>query len=101
MSLVVIYYTARARLSLYASPRAPCTSIPSRELLRDTRVKFAGYKHPHPLDNDIIVRVQSAAGLPPTQALIAAAERLEGEFRLMLSAFSADAARLKRQGAEL
>ena len=30
-----------------------------RELLRDSDVKFAGYKHPHPLDVDIVLKVQS------------------------------------------
>ena len=30
-----------------------------RELLRDIDVKFAGYKHPHPLDVDIVLKVQS------------------------------------------
>jgi len=33
--------------------------LPRRELLRDIDVKFAGYKHPHPLDVDIVLKVQS------------------------------------------
>ncbi len=33
--------------------------MPRRELLRDIDVKFAGYKHPHPLDVDIVLKVQS------------------------------------------
>ena len=48
-----------------------------RELLRDPRVKFSGYKHPHPLDNDIIIRVQTSAGCPPAAAFINAANNLE------------------------
>ena len=35
------------------------TPIIPRELLRDSDVKFAGYKHPHPLDVDIVLKVQS------------------------------------------
>lgn len=73
------------------------SSPPRRELLREPRVRFAGYKHPHPLDNDIIVRVQTAPGLHPTQALTEASKRLEDEFRLLASAFDADVAKLKQQ----
>ena len=68
-----------------------------RELLRDPHVKFAGYKHPHPLDNDIIVRVQTAPGLHPTQALKQASKRLEDEYRVMASAFDRDVNLLKLQ----
>lgn len=54
------------------------------ELLRDPRVRFAGYKHPHPLDNDILVRVQGSITLSPAVALEEAAKRLEAEMRLLL-----------------
>ena len=58
--------------------------------MRDPRVKFAGYKHPHPLDNDILIRVQSAPGVHPTQSFGDAAARLEDEFRLISTKFDAD-----------
>lgn len=53
------------------------------ELLRDPSVKFVGYRHPHPLENDILLRVQTSAGVSTTAALSGAAKRLEGEFRVM------------------
>jgi len=30
--------------------------------LRDSNVKFAGYKVPHPLENDILLKVQAHSG---------------------------------------
>jgi DNA-directed RNA polymerase II subunit RPB11 len=59
------------------------------ELLRDPRVKFAGYKHPHPLDNDIILRVQSGITVSPAAVVVDAARRLEDELRVLQSAFEA------------
>lgn len=77
-------------------------NIMRMELLRDPRVRFAGYKHPHPLDNDILVRVQTAPGVHPTQAFGEAAQRLEVEFRLISSKFAQDIARLReREATEL
>lgn len=49
------------------------------ELLRDPSVRYAGYKHAHPLDNDIYVKVQAAAGVTPTVVLSNALKRLETE----------------------
>jgi DNA-directed RNA polymerase II subunit RPB11 len=72
-----------------------------RELLRDPAVKFAGYKHPHPLENDIIVRIQTAPGLHPTQAMSGAAKRLEDEYRLILNSFGSEVAKARAQSGEL
>lgn len=72
-----------------------------RELLRDSRVKFVGYKHPHPLDNDILLRIQTAQGTAPTQALATAASRLEGEFRLMATQFASEVRRVQAEREQL
>lgn len=50
-------------------------------------MRFAGYKHPHPLENDILVKVQTAAGASTTAALSAAAARLEAELGLLANSF--------------
>ena len=87
------------RLELVFRRRRPhFESMYCRELLRDPRVRFAGYKHPHPLDNDILIRVQSA-GVHPTQSFGDAAARLEDEFRLISSKFDADVTKLREREA--
>lgn len=59
--------------------RAP--PLPHRQLLRDRRVRFAGYKIPHPLEKDIEVLVQTKdpADLP-IMALSRGVEALATEF---------------------
>ena len=70
----------------------------SRELLRDPRVKFSGYKHPHPLDNDIVIRVQTR-GCRPTEAFQDAAGHLEAEFRTLQTKFADEVRRLREEAA--
>jgi len=73
-----------------------------RELLRDfARVKFAGYKHPHPLDNDILLRIQSAVGVTPATTLTDAAKRLEDEYRTLLTQFERQVAEHTREAERL
>jgi DNA-directed RNA polymerase II subunit RPB11 len=68
------------------------------ELFRDPKVKFSGYKHPHPLENDIIVRIQTAPGAEtPAAAFIGAASRLQREFKSMKTSFDAEIARLRQE----
>ncbi len=71
-----------------AWPRLP------RELLRDSDVKFAGYKHPHPLDVDIVLKVQSHSSERGTPAevvsralarLIAEVTSLRGSARAQIA----------------
>jgi DNA-directed RNA polymerase II subunit RPB11 len=51
------------------------------ELLRDAGVRFAGYRHPHPLDQHIELRVHVASSaLHPAGAVEAACRRLAVEF---------------------
>ena len=50
-----------------------------RELLRDPAVKFAGYKHPHPLENDIQIKVQAHSSASPNDVMLGALRRLMDE----------------------
>lgn len=72
-----------------------------RELLRDPRVKFCGYKHPHPLDNDILLRVQTAPGVAPAQSLVGAATRLRLESTLIKNKFDDEMRRIAEEKARL
>ena len=71
------------------------------ELLRDPAVRFAGYKHPHPLENDIVVKVQAAPGSTPNAVVEAALRRLETEFTVMQTAFRGQVEGLRRREAEI
>lgn len=71
------------------------------ELLRDPGVRFAGYKHPHPLENDIVVKVQAAPGSTPNGVVEAALRRLETEFTVMQTAFRGQVEGLRRREAEI
>lgn len=76
-----------ARIPSSCNPRLLPSLPHHRELLRDPAVKFAGYKHPHPLENDILLKVQAAPGVSTTSVLSAAAARLEAELGLLASSF--------------
>ena len=50
------------------------------QLLRDPTVKFAGYKHPHPLIHKILLKIQTTSSQTlPSEALSAAIEDLSNE----------------------
>ena len=49
------------------------------QLLRYDDVLFAGYRMPHPLENRIVVRVQTTGRRTPAQALSTAIGHLEAE----------------------
>lgn len=67
----------------------PCGS----QLLRDERVRFAAYQHPHPLENDILLKIQAApeAGVTPLQVLHDNVEELIKEVNLMSETFAVSA----------
>ena len=46
------------------------------QLLRDSRVLFAGYKAPHPLENKIEVQVQTNGSITPHQVVMEALDNL-------------------------
>ena len=69
-------------------PHAPPRARPlPRELLRDPTVKFAGYKHPHPLENDIQLKVQAHPGTTPNEVVISALTRLMDEATALRDSF--------------
>ena len=49
-------------------------------LCKNSNVKFAGYKIPHPLENKMIVRVQTNDSSTPQEALIKSINDIIGEF---------------------
>ncbi len=64
-------------------------------------MRFSGYKHPHPLENDIIVKIHTTSATQPTAALASAAARLEGEYRSLLADFRDAAERIGREAEQL
>ena len=83
----------------HPTPLLPRLLASRRELLRDPRVKFSGYKHPHPLDNDIIFRVQTGPGVVPSAAFISAANHLEQEFRALQGRLAEELRRVRDEAA--
>jgi DNA-directed RNA polymerase II subunit RPB11 len=51
-------------------------SLTERQLLHDEKVTFAAYRVPHPLEHNVVVRVQTEDGYEPKQAVINAANAL-------------------------
>ncbi|KAI6173057.1 DNA-directed RNA polymerase II subunit RPB11 [Aphelenchoides besseyi] len=58
------------------------------QLLKDQRVLFAGYRNPHPLENKIILRVQTTAETTPSDALATAITDLMAELSLLEERFT-------------
>ena len=57
------------------------------QLLRDPKVMFAGYNIPHPLINDIILKVRTSPDGEPMKATKTAVDDLHVEVGLMANAF--------------
>lgn len=105
MGLVVRLALSREPFHQLLSPPFPSLlhflPLSCRELLRDPSIKFAGYKHPHPLDNDILIRVQTgSARQTPAQAFVQCMHRLEGELRDMEHSFYSELQRVKKASGE-
>jgi DNA-directed RNA polymerase II subunit RPB11 len=47
-----------------------------RQLLHDDRVLFAAYRVPHPLEHNVVLRVQTEEGYEPKEAVVNAANVL-------------------------
>ena len=56
-------------------------------LLRDNRVRFAGYKKPHPLEERIEVRVQTNGEVKPEKAVVEACDKVHQELGELHSNF--------------
>eukprot|EP01104_Vermistella_antarctica_P018001 TRINITY_DN6539_c0_g1_i1.p1 TRINITY_DN6539_c0_g1~~TRINITY_DN6539_c0_g1_i1.p1 ORF type:complete len:118 (+),score=20.69 TRINITY_DN6539_c0_g1_i1:100-453(+) len=59
------------------------------QLLRDHEVWFAGYKMPHPLENYVIVRVQTSHNSSPMTAMQSALDDLDEELDNLRREFEA------------
>ena len=46
------------------------------QLLKDPNVLFAGYKNPHPLENKIILRIQTTSDYTPQVTILATVTKL-------------------------
>ena len=57
------------------------------KLLQDNRVRFAGYKKPHPLEERIEVRVQTNGDVKPEDAVKEACSKLGNELEELAANF--------------
>ena len=51
----------------------------NRQLLKDKRVLFAGYKMPHPLEYDVVLRIQTTSSTTPHDVLEQAIVALQSQ----------------------
>ncbi|KAI9489310.1 DNA-directed RNA polymerase [Zychaea mexicana] len=63
------------------------------QLLKDPRVLFAGYKVPHPLEHNFLIKVQTVPGTAPGQALKDATSELISEINTLKNKFDMDVIR--------
>jgi DNA-directed RNA polymerase II subunit RPB11 len=62
-------------------------NITRMQLLQDERVRFAGYKAPHPLEHRIQVRIQTNGQITPHQALTESLGSLSTTLKSLQSQF--------------
>ncbi len=58
-----------------------------RQLLKNPRVIFAGYKMPHPLEHEILIKVQTTPDTTPLEVLEQAMKQLLQETDLLKTRF--------------
>ena len=58
-------------------------------MFRDPSVTFAAYQHPHPLQNDIVIKIQTNERSDPQQALRTAIDDLQQEVSHISQEFKA------------
>ncbi|KAI9012156.1 DNA-directed RNA polymerase [Phycomyces nitens] len=63
------------------------------QLLKDPRVLFAGYKVPHPLEHNFLIKVQTVPGTAPGEALKDATSELISEINALKNKFDMDVIR--------
>ncbi|CAG9321420.1 unnamed protein product [Blepharisma stoltei] len=61
------------------------------QLLQDDRVRFAGYKAPHPLEQRIQVKIQTDGQISPHEALMNSLESLKITFKGLQDQFEKQA----------
>lgn len=63
------------------------------QLLKDPRVLFAGYKVPHPLEHNFVIKVQTVPGTSPGKALKDATSELISEVNALKNKFDMEVIR--------
>ena len=58
-----------------------------QQLLKDPNVLFAGYKNPHPMENKVVLRIQTTSDYAPNDALMNAITDLISELSLFEKRF--------------
>eukprot|EP00038_Savillea_parva_P003366 m.124579 g.124579 ORF g.124579 m.124579 type:complete len:136 (+) comp11156_c0_seq8:450-857(+) len=67
------------------------------QLLRDPRVLFAGYKVPHPLENNFVLKIQVKEGCTPAQALETAIQDCTSAIASIQESFQEEVHRVRRE----
>jgi DNA-directed RNA polymerase II subunit RPB11 len=62
-------------------------------LLKDPRVLFAGYKVPHPLEHNFVIKAQTVPGTSPGKALKDATSELISEINALKNKFDMEVVR--------
>ena len=57
------------------------------QLLQDSRIRFAGYKKPHPLEEKIEIKVQTNGEVPPPDAILQSCQSLNLTLDKLLKSF--------------
>ncbi len=65
------------------------------QLHQDHEVQFSGYKHPHPLDYHILVKVQTTNKSSPIMAMNGAIKDLTDEITSIRESFQAEVERVR------
>ncbi len=68
-----------------------------RQLLRDPDVLFAGYKVPHPLIHEVMVKVQTTHSSSPVASLTTSISDLISELSLLEERFNTEVNRKKQR----
>lgn len=72
-----------------------------RQLLEDPDVLFSGYKMPHPLENHIIIKIQTRDTKTPQETLHSALQDLFDEIIVLEDRFKGELAKIQASRAEL
>ena len=71
------------------------------QLLADDRVLFAGYKIPHPLLHELVVKVRTTGAVTPTEALIDSVDVLTANVRSLSDRFKQSVHRFNEENERL
>ena len=72
---------------LNVKPNYSYFSFCRQQLLKDPNVLFAGYKNPHPMENKVVLRIQTTSDYAPNDALMNAITDLISELSLFEERF--------------